>query len=63
MSGVSLGYYYGLDFVKGDLAQVDHTYTRPFQSLAHHNKSEKVKPRVLLKPASDSEVEDEVCVG
>ena len=62
MSGVSLGYYYGLEFVKGDFAQLDHSYTRPFQSLVHHNKSEKVKPRVLLKPESEPADEEEVRV-
>ena len=49
MSGVPLGYYYGLKFEKGDIAQIDHSYARPFQSLVHHNKSLKTKPKRLLQ--------------
>ena len=63
MSGVSLGYYYGFEFVQGDIPQLDHSYARPFQSLVHHNKNERVKPRVLLNQDSGSEDDDEVCAN
>ena len=59
MSGLSLGHYFGLKLTKGDLAQLDHSYTRPFQSLIHHAKT-KTPARVLLHESEGEESEGEV---
>jgi len=64
MSGLSLGHYFGLKLTNGDLAQLDHSYTRPFQSLIHHAKT-KTPARVLLHESEGEESEGEldVCEG
>ena len=62
MSGVPLGYYYGQKFVRGDMALLDHSYSRPFQSLVHHNRMHTQEPRTILQLEEPREAEDEVDV-